>query len=73
VTRGRPNRDELTEAASVALQLTSTTSITETEFAVYAHGAEAWVCPHCLTVNDVSQRMPLAPMNCERCAAVLQP
>lgn len=69
----RPTRDELTQAASVAWALSGATNVTVTEFAAYAHGIEAWVCPHCLEVTDVSQRMPLAPANCESCGALLQP
>jgi len=68
-----PSRDELTQAMSVALALGSVTSVTETEFAVYAHGAEAWICPNCLSVNELGQnQLPLAPTNCYRCGTVLQ-
>lgn len=71
--RRRPNRDELTQAMSVAHALPGVTEVTTTEFAAYAHGTEAWVCPHCLTVNDVRRLMPLAPVDCERCGEMLQP
>lgn len=69
----RPTKDELTQATSVAWSLHGITSVTETELAVYVHGVEAWVCPHCLAINYVGDRMPLAPTSCKRCNVVLQP
>ena len=65
----RPTRDELTEAEYVAWMLKGTTKVKMTEHAVYAFGADAWVCPKCLKPNHMVRRgnLPLAPTTCLRC------
>lgn len=58
------------EATAVAENLTGTTSVSVTSYAVWAHGADKWVCPGCLAVSEPGP--PLSPGNCT-CGAVLCP
>lgn len=64
-----PTRDELTQAEYVAWMLQGTTNVRVTEHAVYAFGAEAWVCPRCLRPNHPMRegKMPIVPTACKRC------
>jgi hypothetical protein len=57
-------------ATAVAEKLPGATRISATSYAVWAHGADKWVCPDCLAVSDSGP--PLASHYC-RCGATLAP
>lgn len=57
-------------ATAVAEALPGATKVSVTSYAVWAHGAEKWVCADCLTVSNPGP--PLETDNCP-CGAVLCP
>lgn len=68
-----PSLAQLAAAERVASELEKVASVRRTQYAVYAFGVEAWVCPWCLTATRLGEkRMPMAPASCLTCGEVLQ-
>lgn len=67
-----PTEIEFLNAETMAQTLDGCTAFWRAPYAVYAHGAEAWVCPYCLSVTDMTSRMPIGPASCTECGMVLQ-
>jgi hypothetical protein len=64
--------DEQVQAAvTVAEALPDFTKAEVTSYAVWAHGAEKWVCIPCTTVNE--SRRTLEREDCTSCGTVLVP
>lgn len=57
-------------ATTVAENLPGTTGVSVTSYAVWAHGADKWVCGECLAVSNPGP--PLASDHCP-CGARLCP
>lgn len=71
--RPEPTLAQLAAAERVASEVRGVTSTKRTQYAVYAFGVEAWVCPWCLEVTRLlGNRLPMAPASCINCGQVLQ-
>lgn len=66
-----PTVEQLDAAEALAKARKSCTGIYATDRAIYAYGTEAWVCPFCGTFTE--PQMPLGPVDCGTCEAVLEP